>query len=211
MKTCFKCKKEKELTEFYVHPRMADGHLNKCKDCTKKDGIEHRKANINKVRAYDKKRSNLPHRVKLRKLYAKEHIEQKKVTDKAYYIKHRAEIRARMNANKEEISITRRAYRQNNAEKIRIDNRKRIALKRGVRHEAYKGNYIFERDGWVCGICGRKINKRLKHPNPLSKSIDHIVPLSKGGDDSPENVQAAHLRCNIGKHARNIGQLRMFG
>ena len=37
MKKCFKCGVEKPLTEFYVHPKMGDGHLGKCKDCTKKD------------------------------------------------------------------------------------------------------------------------------------------------------------------------------
>lgn len=37
MKRCFKCGIEKDLSYFYTHPRMADGHLGKCKECTRRD------------------------------------------------------------------------------------------------------------------------------------------------------------------------------
>lgn len=64
-KNCFKCGKLKPLNEFYKHPQMLDGHLNKCKECTKQDVHEHRWSNIEKIRKYDRDRAKLPHRIAL--------------------------------------------------------------------------------------------------------------------------------------------------
>jgi ribosomal protein S27AE len=43
---------------------MADGHLNKCKECTKNDATEHRNKNIDKIRAYDRARGKISERIK---------------------------------------------------------------------------------------------------------------------------------------------------
>lgn len=71
MKTCRECNAEKELSEFYKHPRMLDGHLNKCKECVKARVHKHRNANIERFREYDKKRSMNPDRVRARREYVK--------------------------------------------------------------------------------------------------------------------------------------------
>lgn len=60
-KTCFKCNEALPLDAFYMHPRMADGHLNKCKECTKSDVDKHRKDNIDRIREYDRKRGSRMH------------------------------------------------------------------------------------------------------------------------------------------------------
>ena len=55
MKVCFKCGAEKPLTEYYKHWGMRDGHLNKCKVCTRNDTIAYRSEN-DRVREYDRQR-----------------------------------------------------------------------------------------------------------------------------------------------------------
>ena len=56
-KKCFKCGEIKDISEFYKHGEMADGHLNKCKECTKKDVKDNYKANISHYVEYEKERS----------------------------------------------------------------------------------------------------------------------------------------------------------
>lgn len=74
MKTCFKCGIDKPYSEFYKHAQMGDGYLGKCKTCTKSDVSTHRRENIVNVRAYDRSRNSLPHRIEIHKVYAKTEV-----------------------------------------------------------------------------------------------------------------------------------------
>lgn len=57
----------------------------------------------------------------------------------------------------------------------------------------------------VCGICGKPVDKTLKYPHPMSKCIDHIIPVAKGGHPSDiENLQLAHWTCNRQKSDKLI-------
>ena len=55
-KTCFKCGQQKPRSEFYRHPRMADGLLGKCKECTRQDVLNNRTKRVERYRAYDRDR-----------------------------------------------------------------------------------------------------------------------------------------------------------
>lgn len=71
---------------------------------------------------------------------------------------------------------------------------------------------IYERDGWRCQLCKRKVNADLRVPHPMAATLDHIVPVSLGGDHSEANLQLAHLACNSRKRNKVNGtgeQLRL--
>ena len=57
---------------------------------------------------------------------------------------------------------------------------------------------VYERDGWVCGLCDLPIDSSLVWPHKWSASLDHIVPQSHMliPDHSASNLRAVHLQCN---------------
>lgn len=71
----------------------------------------------------------------------------------------------------------------------------------------YKSHYMSVvelalRDGPYCGLCGCDVDMDATRPDFMCPSVDHITPRSAGGTDDPENLQLAHLRCNVQKGSR---------
>lgn len=62
---------------------------------------------------------------------------------------------------------------------------------------------LIKRDGLRCAICGGMCDPNdhewTEHSGPKYPTLDHIVPLSKGGGHTWDNVQVAHAICNSRK------------
>jgi hypothetical protein len=57
---------------------------------------------------------------------------------------------------------------------------------------------IYERDNYRCNYCGKQLTW-------FTATLDHITPVSQGGDNSAENLKTACLQCNSRKTARPLG------
>ena len=103
--------------------------------------------------------------------------------------------------NKEKSLESHRKYYHANKSRYEKYWSERRARKSGVYREPWDRFEIAERDGWICQICKNPIENmpKQKYRNPMYLNIDHIVPISKGGDDAPHNLQATHSTCNKSK------------
>lgn len=78
-------------------------------------------------------------------------------------------------------------------------------MQRTDRQKGHRGAYDKAREVILktqdhCGICGKPVDFSLKYPHPMSPTVDHIIPVSKGGHPSdPANLQLAHRCCNRAK------------
>lgn len=111
--------------------------------------------------------------------------------------------------------ISRESWKRNyeNAKRLaRTNTARRRARSRGLKTESFTHEQVFERDGWYCHICRKRIDRTLAWPDPMAAQLDHLVPVSLGGEHTLANVAAAHAFCNGSKGARPRGeQLRLLG
>ena len=79
--------------------------------------------------------------------------------------------------------------------------KKRKAVVRGAKcGDNFTYKQIFDRDKWRCQMCGVKTPARLRGTfEPNAPELDHIMPLSKSGSHSIDNVQLLCRSCNAKK------------
>ena len=106
-----------------------------------------------------------------------------------------AAVRAWREANPDKVRELSRAWREKNPELTRWYSKQKKMRRRAVAVEHVESLVVLELADGVCGICGKDVD-------PLDYHVDHIVPITRGGEHSYANTQPAHPACNQRKHSK---------
>lgn len=89
--------------------------------------------------------------------------------------------------------------KRTSTESVRVARRRSSALRRkriGTTQRKGRWRLIGPRDEWRCWLCGHTVDAEIKHPHPMSPSVDHVQPIVLGGADTDDNLRLAHFSCN---------------
>lgn len=81
------------------------------------------------------------------------------------------------------------SFQRDPDEGMKRTSRRRAERLRAVPRDRVDRETIFERDNWICGICGGQVR-------PKDATLDHIVPVARGGAHTADNLRLAHHICN---------------
>lgn len=222
-KVCRKCHTEKPFGEFSRSAGKSDGYASRCKECRNRQHAE--KARARGARLRLPKASNggkvctrcrtekpfdafqrMPKSVtgynpqckdclngQGRTRYKTLYREQKLSKNREWYDSHRDQHRA----------LT-MAWRQENRLKSNAYGSRRRAQQKGVTIGEIDYEHILGRDGEFCYICEGVILP--EH----SIEFDHVIPITRGGPHSEENIKVVHLNCNRRKHNKLLEEMSLY-
>ena len=202
MRTCSRCKVAFPATPEYFHTRDGGARLvSYCKPCACSRAKRHHDKNLEKHRELAKKYRE-EHREELREYfrnYRIEHSEKKRQSDRSWRTRNaehaRAMARARYRRNKQSYITKARQWAELNPEKAMEHERRKRFRRRGAPPNQEAQHYMKILDSDPCCYCGRYSD---------SMEIDHIIPLSKGGDSHWTNLTAACRSCNASKSGHSL-------
>jgi hypothetical protein len=236
-KVCTKCGEWKPFSEYNKHKAIKDGHYTRCKKCKREEDRLYRIKNKEKLSKkwkeyYEKNKDE--YLSKQREKYAqnKDAInEKRREREKIYRENYKEEIRRRHEMwrrknkdklkvwqekwnNSETAKLSRKKYKK--SQKGRMNDYKSRLKRRSVKYKVsftpIERKQILDRDKWKCQICGVKVHDRStgNWNTPNKANIDHIIPISKGGNSLPNNLQILCRTCNLKKHDNVEVQLSIF-
>jgi 5-methylcytosine-specific restriction endonuclease McrA len=216
-KWCPQCKKHLPCEAFHKRKRNKDGLGEWCKQCMREkkkqryekdpEGYrEHRRQQYTQWTPERKAKKNAYQRSRASK--NANYLRQRYQTD-PYWKAHRSEYTKRRYETIPELRVrmgeTGEAWRRSHPLQRAEASRRRTASKKGYSTgERVSYARILERDGYVCHICEQAIL-------PYHQlHFDHVVPLTRGGAHSEDNIKPTHQQCNNRKHDKLMEELTPF-
>jgi 5-methylcytosine-specific restriction endonuclease McrA len=196
-KRCGRCGETKPLAEFYFRKDRGK-HRGTCKSCMADDRTpEWRARNRDNARRWRQENADR------RRAYLEANRERQREYERRWREENRERLREqareRYAANAQAMVAKTRAWQNAHPEYMRevwrANTYKRRALKRGRFVERIESLVVLERDDGVCWLCGTDVD-------PTDFTVDHVIPLSKGGEESYANARLAHRSCNSRKGAQ---------
>lgn len=214
-KECCRCKKIKPTTEFRKRNRALDGLEYHCRSCSKlnddKNREKHREADRNHYYKNREKRIAKTSRYNYKKLgqelpkYWVERLAKPRqsMTHEEAVIKNRERLKQYKIKNKEMYKEQYQLYcsTENGKENNRLKTGRYRAMKSmvgGLPPTREDIEFLFELQNGECACCGKEFDGHNKY------ELDHIIPLSVGGQFSKENIQLLCRSCNASKKNKTI-------
>lgn len=201
-KICGQCLRTLRTSEFAKDRTRTDGLQAYCRECRR----EYRRQNAEQIREK-----------------SKQYIAERSRREPGWNTSDPERLRRYRQENPDDVREYQRRYRASHDEEVRDATRGRRnrwyagnphkRAEYGALHRARKANVvivsgaidyerIYQRDGDICYLCGRKVLKKERH-------VDHVVPLSRGGTHTEDNLRVTHARCNLIKGAALVEELDM--
>lgn len=177
MKICTRCKIEQPFENFQKSCEAPDGHQYRCRSCNREVSKELRARRGHLWKQGAEKWKNCPENRERRN----------------------ASARARRAKNPEKQRRENRSYREQNpygtAVSASKDRAKKLNVLSTLTVDEWKA--VVEEHDFMCHLCGGKVSFEIGSDDRLS--LDHIVPMSKKGTNTKDNVAPAHALCNRGR------------
>ena len=186
IKRCTQCGQEFPATSeyFYRDAHLSCGLMSACKKCRYEYQHRYRLENGDPVRAGEKRYRDT-HPEKMRQKRERQSIELRE-TKRRWYEK-----------NKSRMTEKNRQWRREHADIIRTNNRNRKAMLRNApgEHHIEDVRDQYRRQKGKCYYCGKKVGDTYH--------VDHVIPLSRGGSNGPDNLVITCPDCNLSKRDRS--------
>lgn len=200
-KICTKCGINKILEDFYKDARAKNGKTSTCKICINKYYVNNKQRILKNRQEYRTKHTqeisenNKKYRVKNRQRLLK--------ISKHYYVENKQYFLEYYENNKQKTLKYKEEYLKTDKGKLAVNkynHNRRTNISNSIKNlTVEEKNYIlYNLQNNQCVRCGRTFNEELK------PTLDHIIPVNKGGPLTKENVQFLCQSCNSKKHTKTI-------